>query len=586
MKTLNRAKKLLRKDGWRKLARRIKRNLREKREAKNLAKWIEADQLTDVERQKIRLQIADLSYKPLFSVVIPVYNVEEKWLRAAIESVLDQLYTNWELCIADDCSPSPHVRKILEEYAAKDARIKTVFRDTNGHISAASNSALELATGEFVALLDHDDEISEDALFYAAKEINDFPATAMIYTDEDLIDENGRRYDLKFKPDWSRDLFYSVNYVTHFAIYRTEILRRIGGFRVGLEGSQDYDLALRVVEQIPEKHIRHIPHILYHWRAIKGSVAFSAEEKPYAHERAREAIRSHLERTGKKATVRETVYNLHRVQYKLPEDLPKVSLIFLANEDFEFAENAIKTFAGQTDYENFEVVLICSEKISKAETRLLESVSRSKKIIVCESESEAERFNFAAAQTDGEILCFVDANLKPLAVDWLKELASFAWQKEIGAVGAKILYRDENVLHGGLVVGAGKTVGSAYQDFPREFGGTLGRAKLVNNFSAVSVSCLVTRREVFESVGGFDAQNFPNKLFDADFCLTLREQNFRIVFTPYAELIKINEKKRLNLEKNPTIKETNYFLEKWRQVVRRDPFYNPNLSKKKAGFSI
>lgn len=530
--------------------------LRWKREeTKKYRRWIKAHKITDEKRREIRAEIESFESKPKISVVMPVYNVAEKWLRLAIESVLRQLYENWELCIADDASPSPHIKKILEEYAAKDARLKVVFRPENGHISAASNSALELGGGEFVALLDHDDELAEDALFWVAREINAFPETAMIYSDEDLIDEKGERYAPKFKPDFGRDLFYSLNLVTHLSVYRAEILRKIGGFRVGAEGSQDYDLAMRVVEEISEKQIRHIPRILYHWRVIEGSVSFSLDEKPYAHERARDAIRRHFERTGKRAGVSEAIINLHRVRYELPANLPKVSLILSGGAEFQK-----EIFEKETGYQNFE-------------------------IIECAAET-AEDLNCAAAKSTGKILCFVDANLRPLSKDWLTELASFAFQKEIGAVGAKLLDKDETILHAGAIIGANRAVGAAHRGLPRDSAGSFLRAQIVNNFSAVSISCLAVRREVFESVGGFDAENLPDKFFDADFCLKLRGKDLRIVYTPYAELIKTNEKKRLNLEKDPTAGEKEFFVKKWQKFIENDPFYNPNFSKKDASFSI
>ncbi len=555
------------------------------REKLNYQKWIrERDTLNDTKRAAILREIENFKSRPLISVVMPVYNVEEKWLRLCIESVLNQIYENWELCIADDFSPSPHIRRVLEEYAAKDERVKIVFRETNGHISAASNSALELANGEFAALLDHDDELAEHALFYVAREINEFPATAMIYSDEDLINENGRRYAPKFKPDWSRDLFYSLNLITHLSVYHTDILRKIGNFRIGYEGSQDYDLALRFIEQISENQIRHIPHILYHWRAIRGSVALSGDEKPYAHERARIALRSHFQRSGKRAVVSQNQFNLHRVRYELPEKLPKVSLIILTGADAQAAKSAVKTFVENTDYQNFEIALVCSETI-KNELEI-ETNLANLKIIVHENTSEAEIYNFAAVQTIGEILCFADANLKPQTKDWLTETVSFACQTEIGAVGAKILYADGSVLHGGLIIGTDDLIGIAHQNFPRTDGGNFVRAQVAGNFSAVSISCLTTRREVFQAVGGFDAENFPNKFFDADFCLKLGAKNQRIVFTPYAELMKIDITKQMNLEKNPTAGEKNQFAARWREIIERDSFYNPNLSKKDASFSI
>ena len=565
--------------------RKIRRRIAKFGENRRYQKWIrKVEKKSAASRKVLSEQSRLLSDKPLISVILPVYNVGEKWLRLCIESVKKQIYENWELCIADDCSPSPHIRKVISEYAAKDKRIKVVFRAENGHISAASNSALELANGEFCALLDHDDELAEDALFYIVKEINEFPETKMIYSDEDMIDERGRRYDPKFKPDWSRDFFYSLNLITHLSAYRTEILRKINGWRIGYEGSQDYDLALRFIEQIPEKSIRHIPRILYHWRAIRGSVALSGDEKPYAHERAREAIRSHLERTGKQAKVSRTVYNLHRVQYDLPPRLPKVSLILLEKEDFAATKQAIKTLNEETDYQNFEIALVCSPETK--ERFSTEIFAQNAKIIVCEKESEAERYNSAVLQTDGEVLCFIDENLRPVSKDWLKEMVGFALQTEIGAVGAKILSAGEIILHGGIILGTNDFIGFAHRGFPKEFSGNLGRAQVVNNFSATAIDCLATRREVFQTAGGFDAEHFRNKLFDVDFCLKLREKNLRIVWTPYAELVQVDKQKLLNMQKKPTVAERDFFKRKWQNLIEKDPFYNPNFSRRSEPFMI
>lgn len=533
---------------------------RKRREARNYRKWIRRNQLTDADRAEIRRQIANFQVQPLLSVILPVYNVEEKWLRVCLESVAKQLYEKWELCIADDCSPSPHVKKILDEYAARDKRIKVVFRAENGHISAASNSALELAAGEFCVLLDHDDELAEDALFYVARELNDFPDAAMIYSDEDMIDERGRRYEPKFKPDFSRELFYSLNLVTHLSAYRTELLRAIGGFRRGAEGSQDYDLALRVIEQIDEKQIRHIPRILYHWRAIRGSVALSGDEKPYAHERAREAIAAHLERLGKRARVVRSIWNYHRVIYDLPEKLPKASLIFYTESDSDAARETVAEILAATDYEPVETLYV--------------------------ENADAEKLNSAVSKTTGEIICFLDANLRPAAQDWLRELVSFALQDEIGAVGGKIVSRRKTTLYGGLIVGTRDVVSVAHKGFLADELGNMARNVLTGNFSALSIACLCVRRNLFEENGGFNFRNLPKRFFDADFCLKLRAQKRRSLLTPYAEFLKKEDGKTLNFELKPGASEEKYFREKWRDECERDPFYNPNLSKKDASFAI
>ncbi|HEX9962969.1 MAG TPA: glycosyltransferase, partial [Pyrinomonadaceae bacterium] len=357
-------------------------------------------------------------------------------------------------------------------------------------------------------------------------------------------------------PDWSQDFIYSLNLITHLSAYRTEILRQIGGFRVGAEGSQDYDLALRFTERISAGQIRHIPKILYHWRAIEGSVALSGDEKPYAHERARDAIRAHLERNGKKATVSRTFHNLHRVIYDLPDDLPRASLITTRDA------NNLQRISSKTDYGNLELL---------SETNSGESI--------------AADFNQLTKKSSGEILVFLDGDFEPQNFGWLRELAGFALQKEIGAVGAKIYSPDEKIRHAGIVLGVNNLIGFAHRGLPKDGGGYFQRAQIINNFSAVS-GVVAMRREVFESLGGFDAENFPNGLFDVDFCLRLREKNLRVVFTPYVELLQTSDSSTETVLKQKEAFEIENFRTRWKNLIENDPFYNPNLSLENERFEI
>lgn len=523
---------------------------------RDYARWLESyGTPTQADLNKLAAKITEFAERPLISILLPVYNVEEKWLRSCLDSVLHQIYPHWELCIADDCSRSPHIRAVLDEYAARDSRVKVFYRDANGHISAASNSALELATGEFTVLLDHDDLVSADALFWVANELNEYPDAAMIYSDEDMIDANGRRYSPNFKPDFSYDLLLSINLVTHLSAYKTELLRSIGGFRLGLEGSQDYDLALRAIEQISAGQIRHIPKTLYHWRAIPGSVALNSEEKPYAHERARDAIRAHLDRSGIKASVTATDRNFHRVKYELADPPLKVSIIVDAPE----GSDQIARLSSLTDYRSFEIIAV-----SGSDTR------------------RAARLNSAAQISTGEICVFVREGAAPLSKGWLEEMARFLAIPEIGAVGGRILAPDHTVLEGGLIIGTSTGVSPAFGGVPIEFPGMTVRNDVVGNFSAVSESCLAVRRIDLDREGGFDEQAFPNSLFSADLCLKLLNRGFRIVLTPYADLMSTGAEPAAS----PTEPELTCFKKRWPRHMAADPFYNPNLSKRDGKFSI
>lgn len=517
----------------------FRRAFQKVRERRAYARWATRNELNAVDRQRIVDEIAGWEKHPTISVIVPVYNVDERWLVKCIDSVKTQLYPYWELCIADDKSPSQLVEKVLREAAADEPRLKLVFRATNGHISAASNSALELAGGEMCVLLDHDDELSVDALYHVAKELNEHPDVCMIYSDEDMIDEKGRRSNPKFKPDFSWDLMYSLNLVTHLSAYRTSMLRSIGGFRVGLEGSQDYDLALRVIEQIPESSVRHIPHILYHWRAIRGSVALDAGAKPYAYEKARDALRDHFGRMGKAVDVEAAYLNLNRVRYHLPEQIPTVTLI-----------------THSTTIPNIKLREITSySEVEHVHTRTTSDL------------------NELVKRSSSSIICFIRGDCDPCSGDWLSELVRYAIQPEIGVVGGKIIDRCGMVIDGPLVYGLENMRSPAHLGLMDDDDGNMVRNRLTSNFSGVSLGLMAIRRDLFNDVGGFENVVDP-EFVDLDLCLKVRRQGKRVVSTPSAVMTASGG----GMESGSN--DDRSFRRRWEGQLGSDPFYNRNLSRK------
>ncbi|CAB4242797.1 protein of unknown function [Methylacidimicrobium sp. AP8] len=402
------------------------------------ASWIAAyQQLDGADREAIRREIERFPRRPLLSIVMPVFNSPAKWLQRAIDSVREQLYPDWELCIADDGSTAAHIRPLLERNREKDPRIRVVFRGENGGISAASNSALELARGEWIVLLDHDDELPEEALYMVVREILRHPEAALIYSDEDKIDEEGRRFEPYFKPDFCYDLLLSQNCINHLGVYRSDLLRSLGGFREGFDGSQDYDLALRFVERLEPRQIRHIPRVLYHWRAIASSGAARQEAKPYAYEAARRAIGDHLQRVGERAEVLFTPIRwAYRVRRSLPENV-RVSLLLRAGTTAEALGRSIERIRKQADCPELELLVVAGSPSCPNEDD--EGKEGVRFLAPPAGLAGPSLWNWAARQAKGEILVFLEAPAEPKGEDWLAELVSQAVRPEVGAVGARIL---------------------------------------------------------------------------------------------------------------------------------------------------
>ncbi|MDM8562925.1 glycosyltransferase, partial [Candidatus Marithioploca araucensis] len=386
--------------------------------------WIKNYGLTQKMVKRMQELVKEWEAPPFISIVMPTYNTDEKWLRAAIDSVLQQIYPNWELCIADDASTKGHVRRILEEYAERDKRIKLKFRSENGHISAASNTALEIVNGEFVAFLDHDDMLARHALFWVAQDILDYPDVMLWYSDEDKINEKGIRSNPYFKSEWNPDIFLSHNLITHFAVYRKTLIEDIGGFREGYEGAQDYDLVLRAIEQISPAQIRHIPRVLYHWREIAGSTASRPDEKPYAIIAAQKAISEHLERRNIKARVTESpdIRGTLRVQYALPVNLPLVSLIIPTRNSLKFLKRCVESILNKTDYENFEILIINNNSDDPATLDYMQQLEKNDKARIIDYPHPfcyADMNNQAVEQAQGEIIGLINNDIEVINREWL-----------------------------------------------------------------------------------------------------------------------------------------------------------------------
>ena len=539
-------------------------------------------------------QIEVLSHNPTISVLMPTYNTPESYLREAIESVRKQIYTNWELCIADDCSDRPHVRGILEKYAADDQRIKVTFRDENGHISEATNTALSMASGHFLAMLDHDDVLPEHALAEVAIELNKNSHASLIYTDEDKIDDEGKRFNPYFKPDFSPELLYGQNYFNHLSVFHADAVRAIGGWRKGYEGSQDYDLILRLIRQLPPNQIRHIPKVLYHWRVVKGSTAYSISEKSYALTAGLKALKEHLWETeqGHAALVDGLPY--YRAVYPIPQPAPLVTLIIPTKDQQPILERAIDSILGKTTYDNYEIIVVDNNSEQRTTIDYLSEIEeRHSRVTILPYPAPFNYSainNFAARHAKGSILGFINNDVEVIGGSWLQEMVSQVSRPQVGCVGAMLYYPDNTIQHAGIVLGIGGVAGHSHKRFARGDSGYFARLKLAHNVSAVTAACMLLRRDVFNEVGGFDDAGLAVAFNDVDLCLRVREAGYLNVFTPFAELYH-HESISRGYEDSPEKKarfesEAKLMLKRWGNALTNDPYYSPHLTLSAEDFSI
>jgi GT2 family glycosyltransferase len=536
----------------------------------------------------------NLGNKVMFSVIVPVYNPAPDLLEKMIASVTSQSYANWELCIADDASPDPRVREVLQAAADSDSRIRVVFREKNGHISHASNSAIAIARGDYIVLLDHDDVLDHDALFYVAECIGQNPDAKIIYTDEDKIREDGTRYEPHFKPDWNRELLYSYNYISHLGVYDTDIVRKIDGFRPGYEGAQDHDLVLRCLPYVTDAQIHHIPKVLYSWRASPGSTADTADAKPYAWDAGVRAVASALlQQAVKPIEVLRCPYPFtYMPQWPLHSE-PSVTIIIPTRDRLDITRVTVETILQKTDYKNYEIVIVDNGSIEPETLAWFEDISRSDQVHILRDEGP---FNYSAlnnravAQSKSDMIALVNNDIEVISSGWLREMVSLAARPDIGCVGAKLYYPDDTIQHAGVVMGIGRVAGHAFKRLFREDPGYFSRLMLRQEYTVVTAACLVVRRDVFNQVGGLNEQHLAIAFNDVDFCLKVHSAGYRNLWTPLAELYH-HESASRKTEDTPEKKarfesEVQYMIDTWQTDSFDDRAYNPNLTKDFEDFRL
>lgn len=547
--------------------------------------WIQQGEPERGAYVQMAAQGASWANRPLVSVLMPTYNTPLGLLDEAIQSVVDQLYDRWELCIADDASPDPALRERLVTWAAREPRIRLTLREANGHISASSNSALAAAQGEWVALLDHDDRLHPLALWRVVEALQTHGDAEIVYSDEDKLDEAGKRFDPYFKPDYNKELMWGQNMISHLGCYRRRTLVEVGGFRLGLEGSQDYDVALRVIERCRPHQVVHVPHVLYHWRVHAGSTAMTPNQKPYAELASRRALAEHLERLGLDARVEECpeIRNMNRVRLALPAERPLVSILIPTRDRLGLLRQCVESIRSRTQGDRYEIVVIDNGSV-EPETMLYFDLLRHRGARIVRDDRP---FNFsalnnlAAREAKGEFLCLMNNDIEVLTSDWLDEMLSFAMQADVGAVGARLWYPNRTLQHAGVVVGLGGVAGHVHVGLPQGHVGYFGRVALHHRLSAVTAACLMVRKALYEAVGGMN-EEIAVAFNDVDFCLRLQAAGYPAVYTPYAEFVHHESASRgddLSAENRQRfVAEEAMMHAKWGTPMQADPYYSRNLS--------
>lgn len=542
----------------------------------------------ELEKQKKR----KWKYAPKISVVVPAYETPEKFLCQMIDSLLEQTYENWELCIVDASPGNASMEYVLREYANRDSRIQWRKLEKNLGIAENTNAAFAMASGDFVGLLDHDDLLAPNALYEIAAALEKEPDIDVLYTDEDKVrGDSLEHFQPHLKPDFNLDLLRSNNYICHFFVAKRTLVEQVGGFLAAFDGAQDHDFIFRCVEQA--EHIHHIPEILYHWRTHQSSTADNPDSKRYAFEAGRRAVEANLERCGLKGQVSHTKdYGFYRVTYPV-QGRPFVSIIIPNKDAKEDLEKCVNSILTKSTYENYEILIVENNSAGSEIFAYYKQLSQNPKIRLLRWKhpfNYSAINNYAASKAKGEYFLFLNNDTEVITPGWIEELLGFCQRKDTGIVGAKLYYGNNTIQHAGTVIGIGGIAGHMFVDMDRERSGYMHKASIIQDLSAVTAACMMVKRKVFEQVHGFE-EELAVAFNDVDFCLRVRELGYLVVYNPYVELYHYESKSRGTEDSKEKVRrfqsEIEFMRCRWEVLLKKgDPYYNKNLSLSKWNYSL
>ncbi len=551
--------------------------------------WYEKHKRTEQELKKQ----SERKFKEdiLISIAVPVYHTGEVFLREMIDSVVAQSYKNWELCIANAGPDDEKVNAILKEYAAKDARIQVKNLDENEGIGKNTNRAFEMANGQYVALLDHDDILAPDALFEVACAIEKSHPD-IIYSDEDKVTGNEKEHTQPhFKPDFNIDLLRANNYICHLLVIKKALIDKVGGFREGFDGAQDHDFIFRCSDNA--NCIVHIPRILYHWRTHQASTADNPASKLYAYEAGIRAVKENLERNGEEAEVTQSKdYGFYKVIYKVKER-SLVSIIIPNKDNRDILKKCIDSILEKSTYDNYEIIVAENNSTEPETFEYYKEIEKDSRIRVIKWEKGfnfSAINNFAAGYAKGEYIIFLNNDIEVKTPSWIEGMLGNAQRKDVGIVGCRLIYPDNTIQHAGVVIGIGGIAANIFTDLPAARSGYMHRASTQVDYSAVTAACMMISKSLFEKIGGFE-EKLTVAFNDIDLCLRVREENYLVVYDAYVEMIHYESKTRGSEDTEEKVRrfqsEIEYMRTRWIDILKNgDPYYNPNLTLSKWNFSL